>query len=379
MRLLINAISLLGEESGIGTYTRQIASACQANHIDLTFFYGYPSKKLIRPTGGLYGSWLGSLKGLAKKISFGRKVCIKALHGANIVANALFPQSWDCYFEPNFVLLPTLRAERKVITAHDFSCFRYPQWHPAERVRYMEKFFWRSVEQADHIITPSETIRQEGIHMFGITPERVTAIPNGVDHTHFYPRSVVAQQALRKRYGLPPQFILYVGALEPRKNLVNLIHAHAALPTALKNNYPLLLIGSQGWNNEEILKLIRLHAAHTRLLGYVPRSDLPVFYSASSLFAYPSWYEGFGLPALEAMACGRAVLTSHDPALLEISTGAALHARADDIQDLALKMRELLEDVSLRKNLEQKAPEQAARYSWDNSAQKHLRLFQSLL
>ncbi|MBD5641924.1 MAG: glycosyltransferase family 4 protein [Desulfovibrio sp.] len=375
---MINTISLLGEESGIGTYTRQIASGCQTDNIELTLFYGYPSKKLIRPADGQYGSWLGSLKGLAKKISFGRKICIKVLHGVNVLANALFPQSWDCYFEPNFVLLPTLHAERKVITAHDFSCFRYPQWHPVERVRYMEKFFWRSVAQADHVITPSETIRQEGINMFGIDPGRITAIPNGVDHSHFYPRSVSVQQELRKRYGLPPQFILYVGALEPRKNLANLIHAHAALPEALRRAYPLLLIGSQGWNNEEIMRLIRLNASYTRLLGYVPRSDLPAFYSAASLFAYPSWYEGFGLPALEAMACGRAVLTSQASALVEFSAGAALHARADDINDMALKMRELLENTQLRNQLEQKAPELAARYSWTRSAQKHLDVFKSL-
>lgn len=380
MRLLINAIPLLGEESGISNYTRQVALAVSdcPREFDTTYFYGYPGRKLVAPPEGKYGSWLGSLKGLARKASLARRVSKKFLHWLNLAANAVHPRSWDCYFEPNFVFLPILRAERKVLTVHDFSCFRYPQWHPEERVRYMEKHFWRSVEEADHIITVSETIRQEAASMYGINPAKMTAIPNGVDHALFRPASREAQADLRHRYGLPESFILYVGALEPRKNLSNLLKAHASLPWPLKNRFPLLLIGSQGWINSDILDQIHRLAPHARLLGYVPKKDLPLFYSAAALFAYPSWYEGFGLPALEAMACGRAVITSTDPALRELCAGAALHSPAGDVEALSSQMLRLLEDETLRTSLEANAIQKAATYSWEASVSKHLQIFRSV-
>lgn len=379
MRLLINAIPLLGQESGIGTYTRHIAEGCQEKGVDITYFYGYPSKRLIPGDSGQSGAWLSNIKGIVKKINLGRKFCIKALHAGNKIADLFFPRSWDCYFEPNFILFPTLRAERKIITVHDFSCFRYPQWHPPARVHYMERFFWDSIEQADCIITGSRSILEESTRMFGISEKRIIVIPDGVDHSHYYPRDKNAQELLRKKYGLPFNFVLYVGALEPRKNLANLIRAHSALPTTLKARFPLLLIGSRGWINDEILELIRLNADHTRMLGYVSRADLPIFYSAATLFAYPSWYEGFGLPVLEAMACGRAILTSTDAALKELTGDAALHAQPDSVRDITLKLQELLENISLRKDMESKALLRANDYSWKKSAKRHLEVFHNLV
>lgn len=377
MRLLINAIPLLGEESGIGNYTRHIAAAAASlpQEFETTFFYGYPGKKLVAPPDG--GSLLASIRGFARKAGLARRVAKKTLSLLNLAANAICPREWECYFEPNFVFLPTLRARRKILTVHDFSCFRYPQWHPVDRVAHMEKFFWQSVEQADHIITVSETIRQEGRSSYGMDIKKMTAIPNGVDHSLFRPFPAADLAGLRRKYGLPDQFVLYVGALEPRKNLVNLLRAHSALPVSLKKHYPLLLIGSHGWSNSEILDLAQRLAPHVRLLGYAPRQDLPLFFSAASLFAYPSWYEGFGLPALEAMACGRAVLTSADPALNELCGDAALHAEAGDVPALTEKMRELLEDDALRKKLEKRAIQKAAEYSWQASAARHLEIFRN--
>lgn len=374
MRLIINAIPLLGEESGIGNYTRQIASAALAEPAaDITFFYGYLSRKLPAPAPA--SSWLTSLGGLARKGSLCRRLAKKAMTVANSIGNALHPQTWDCYFEPNFVLLPTINARRSIITIHDFSCFRYPQWHPADRVAYMRKQFWQSVTRASHIITVSEAIREEASRMYNIAPDRLTAIPNGVDHSLFRPASAEAITALRQRYGLPEHFILYVGAFEPRKNICNLLKAHALLPQALRSRFPLILVGTQGWNNDEIMDMLHQQASHARHIGHIPLADLPVFYSAADIFAYPSWYEGFGLPVLEAMACGRAVLASDIPALLELCQGAALHTPPADVDNMAVCMRRLLEDASLREQLEKAARKRAADFSWAQCAKKHMRLF----
>lgn len=376
MRLIINAIPLLGEESGIGNYARQIATAaanCPAA-FDTCYFYGYRSRKLAPPQDRKADSWPGILIGLARNNTLTRKIAKKFLRFANIMADAIHPASWDCYFEPNFVFMPGLRAEKKILTIHDFSCFRFPEWHPAERVRYMEKNFWKSLEQADHIITVSQTVGEEATREYGISPDRITAIPNGVDHALFRPSPPQSLTELRKRYSLPENFVLYAGALEPRKNLLNLLEAHALLPRKLQERFPLLLIGSKGWNNSQILDRIR-QMEQVRHLGYVPRNDLPLFYSAATLFAYPSWYEGFGLPPLEAMACGRAILTSTDNSLRELCGNAALYAEAGDTEGMAAQMQRLLEDNDLRIKLETDALARAALYSWEISTRRHLELF----
>lgn len=377
MQLLINTIPLLGEESGIGNYTRQIALAALARPeaFDPTFFYGYPSKKLVAPQESNGRSWLGAIKGIARSGTLPRRLAKKTLYLCNKAASLIRPKTWDCYFEPNFVLLPTVKAHTSIITIHDFSCFRYPQWHPVDRVAHMQKYFWQSVQKATRIITVSETIRQEAIAMYGIAPERIEVIANGVNHELFKPASPAAVAELRRRYGLPAHFILYVGALEPRKNLCNLLSAHNKLPPPLRQRFPLILAGSQGWVNEDIMALIHRQAAHTRLIGHVPLKDLPLFYSACDLFAYPSWYEGFGLPVLEAMSCGRAVLASEDPALMELCAGNASHAPAADVDALSQTMQTMLEDQELRERLGKQAMERARAFSWRAAGQSHLQLF----
>lgn len=376
MRLIINAIPLLGEESGIGNYTRQIATAAsnRPDSFDICYFYGYRSRKLAPPQDRKAASWLGALYGLARNNTLTRKIAKKILRLSNMMADIIKPASWDCYFEPNFVFIPGLRAQRKILTIHDFSCFRFPDWHPAERVRYMEKNFWKSLEQADHIITVSRTVGEEAIREYGIAPDKITAIPNGVDHELFQPSCPGELPQLRKRYKLPENFVLYAGALEPRKNLFNLLEAHALLPPKLQERFPLLLVGSKGWNNSQIAERIR-QMEHARHLGYVPRRDLPLLYSAATIFVYPSWYEGFGLPPLEAMACGKAVLTSTDSSLRELCGSGALYTEAGDPEGMSSQMLRLLEDKDLRAKIEKEALARAASYSWEETARQHLDLF----
>lgn len=378
MRLIINALPLLGEEGGIGNYTRHIAAGIMAGgQCDTTLFYGYPSKKLAGTASSK--TLLSSIKGFACKRGPIRRLAKKILPLAYRAMNVVRPQIWDCYFEPNFALLPSITARCSVVTAHDFSCFRYPEWHPRDRVAHMEKNFWPTLRQATHIITDAECIRREAIASYGLAPERVTAIPLGADTDIFRPSPPEALADLRRRYKLPPHFILTVGALEPRKNLANLILAHARLPRDLRHRFPLIFAGPPGWNNEGIMSLIQRHAPDTRLIGLVPLADLPHFYSACSLFAYPSWYEGFGLPVLEAMACGRPVLASTADALTELSGGAAAHTPPDDVEAMTALMRQILEDDGLRGRMGAASAERAKTFSWGESARRHLALFRRLV
>lgn len=167
-----------------------------------------------------------------------------------------------------------------------------------------------------------------------------------MNHDLFQPAGQNAKACLLRKYDLPREFVLFVGALEPRKNLKGLIEAYSALPEGLKRNFPLIFVGSCGWNNEEIMALMQ--KGQIRFLGYVPEKDLATLYSCAALPVYPSWYEGFGLPVLEAMACGCPVLASTDAALRELSAQSACHVEPGDIDAMANALQELLEDENRR-------------------------------
>lgn len=372
MKLLINAVPLLGEQTGVGNYARQIAEAAQGP--DTTFFYGYYSKSL--PENSSKARFVNQIRQLAKKGTLLRRICKKGLALGNQTFNYLLNRVYDCYFEPNFLLLPSMRANHAVITIHDFSCFLYPQWHPGERVRQMERHLWQSVERADMVITVSESIRKEAIEKYGIPPEKIRAIPNGVNHALYYPADAGAKAALRKKYDLPLEFALFVGAVEPRKNLAGLLRAYAALPPGLKRRFPLIFAGCSGWSNDKIFNLMREN--DVRFLGYLPENDLAALYSSACLFAYPSWYEGFGLPVLEAMACGCPVLTSDDNALVELSAGCARHVAGENIDGMRDALRELLEDKDMRRAQSLAGLERARDFDWQKSAASHLRLFREV-
>lgn len=369
MKLLINAIPLLGQQTGVGNYARYVAEAALGP--ETTFFYGYYSKTL--PGHNPKTRFIQQIRQIARKRSIFRRICKKGLTLGNLAFNYLFDSVYDCYFEPNFLLLPPIRARHSVITIHDFSCFQYPQWHPAERVRQMENQLWKSAERADRIITVSESIRKEAIEKYGLPAGKVTVIPNGVNHDLFQPASQPARDVLLRKYDLPREFVLFVGAVEPRKNLKGLIEAYSALPESLKRKFPLIFAGSCGWNNEEIIGLMQ--KGRIRFLGYLPENDLSTLYSCATLLVYPSWYEGFGLPVLEAMACGCPVLASTDAALRELSDNSACHVQPGDIAAMSNALRELLEDENRRRELSLAGLARAQAFDWDKSAMRHLRLF----
>ena len=243
----------------------------------------------------------------------------------------------------------------------------------------MERNFAQSLKRADKIITVSNAIREEVINMFGIEQEQLVTIENGVDREFFHPQSLEYCQSARKRLKLPEHFILSVGTIEPRKNLLGLLKAYSSLPFELQQHYPLLIIGGIGWKNIDIIKNIELNSKHVHFLGYVTDIDLLDLYCTADVFTYPSWYEGFGLPVLEALACGCPVLISKDPALCEICDDAALQAPADDIDVMSEKLQELLEDKKLRNTLKEKGLRRASIYSWEKSINRHIELFTKLL
>lgn len=373
IRLLIDTTSLLREETGIGRYTRQIATAAASSPNFETFFSPCDPWQTTMAKPG----FLARCKSALAPHPLLYRTAKSLFAVCRRIASWAPQSSYDCYFEPNYILRPSVRTRTAVITIHDLSCFRYPQWHTTEHVRHMEQHFRTSLARADQCITVSEAVRQEVLGYYNIPETNVVAIPNGVDHAIFRPVPREYCAPVRQKYHLPEHFILHVGTLEPRKNLHNLLLAHGTLPLTLQERYPLLLAGSSGWGETSLHDAIKA-AAHVRWLGYVPDEELAFLYNLATVMAYPSWYEGFGLPVAEAMASGCPVLTSTDPALLETAGGAARHVAPNDVDALRQGLQEMLEDASLRVSLREAGLQRATAFTWKKTALLHLQLFQTL-
>ena len=206
-----------------------------------------------------------------------------------------------------------------------------------------------------------------------MNPDAVSIVHPAVDHNIYKPRSRQETDTIKKKYSINGSYILYAGTLEPRKNILGILNAYEVLPDSLKNNLHLVLAGGKGWKAEEISsKLHQLISSGEKIIhtGYVPDEDLPPLYSGASLFVYPSFYEGFGMPPLEAMACGVPVITSNNSSLPEVVSDAGIVIDANDTEELTKNIEKILRNPKLAKDLAKKGLEQAKKFTWENSAVK---------
>ena len=266
---------------------------------------------------------------------------------------------------PNY-FLPAF-AETGIITVHDLSVFRYPETHPAERVRAFEREFLSSLSRAAHVITDTETVRGELIETFSVQPDRVSAVPLGVDAS-FRPQPAPALEPVLAKWGLQPnKYGLCVSTLEPRKKISELLAAWRKLPTAIRNAYPLVLCGGAGWRNEQLRRQVEDGVAEgwLRHLGFVSEEVLPRLYAGAAMFIYPSIYEGFGLPPLEALASGVPVMVSRRSCLPEVCGTAARYFDPDDAEDFASAIEANLADLEWRADSIQRGIIRASLFSWN--------------
>jgi glycosyltransferase involved in cell wall biosynthesis len=261
---------------------------------------------------------------------------------------------------------PLLSACPLVITVHDLSFLYYPRNFRALNRVYLRLFTQWSVHQAKRIIAVSESTKRDLIQQYGLPPDKVDVVYNGVD-PRFRPLPSDQVASFRTERGLPEQFILFVGTLEPRKNIVRLIESYARMQ---RPRPPLLLAGGRGWLYEEVFA--RVDALDLRgevsFVGYVPAEDLPLWYNAASLFVYPSLYEGFGLPPLEAMACGTPVVASDASSLPEVVGRAGLLPDPNSTEALAAAMGRMLADLDLQAEMRAAGMARAKAFSWQQTA-----------
>jgi glycosyltransferase involved in cell wall biosynthesis len=280
----------------------------------------------------------------------------------------------DVFLFPNFVRYPLLFTRRSVVVVYDVSFALFPE-HAARRSQtFLARQVPLALERATRVVTISESSKRDLATHFSVPEAKITVAEPAVDRERFRPASADEVAAARDRYGLPERYILFVGTLEPRKNLSLLLRAYDLLPEDLRARHPLVLAGGRGWIDEETARAVdRLQAAGRVVApGYVHDEHLPAIYTGASLFAFPSLYEGWGIPVLEAMACGTPVVASSSSSLPEAAGDAARLVDPHDADALARELQSVLEDQDLRAALVERGHAQAARFSWRRSAQRVL-------
>jgi glycosyltransferase involved in cell wall biosynthesis len=267
-----------------------------------------------------------------------------------------------------------------VVSIHDLSFEHLPQTFLRRSRTQLRLTVRHSARRADHILTLSEHTRGDVIDTYKIDPERVTAIPLAAP-THFAPVTDDKElQRVRHTYVIDGDYVLCVGSIQPRKNLVRLIKAYASLRgNNPGTNFPkLVIVGKRGWLYDETLRTLEETGARESIVltGYVPEADLPALYSGALCFVYPSYFEGFGLPPLEAMKCGTPVIVGNATSLPEVVGDAGLQVDPFDIEAIAGAIGELLNNPALRKELSVRGLERARMFDWRETARQTLKVYE---
>jgi len=374
MKIAINTIPLISPLTGTGKYIYQVAKALKETawiH-EYSYFYGYYSSHLISP--GESPEILYRVKKTIRKIPFLRA----AARNLKNFSNYFSSRNFDLYFEPNFIPL-NIRARHIVVTIPDFSFAIFPHWHTRETVRYFRKHFWKKIKMADRVIVISDFIKNEAIHRFGFPEDLLTTIHLGFDQDVFRVYTPQDLIPVKNQYRLPENFILFVGSIEPRKNLKNLLYAYMNLEESFRKEFKLVLVGFKGWENDELMKMLKNLKSDVLYIGYVPENELGKFYNLARVLVYPTLYEGFGLPALEAMACGCPVIASNVASLPEICGQAGYYINPYEVKSITEGIDKVLKDDDLRNSLIGKGLERCKQFSWEKSARDHLKVFEEVM
>ena len=384
MRIAIDYTTGIYPGAGIARYTRSLVAALSDMDSRNRYMLFYASRGLPRPTpeseqaATLFNTH-PNFKAVPVPFSVRQMFAVWQRLRVPLPVD-LFTGRCDVVHSPDFVSPPHMSGA-DIVTVHDMSFMVVPECAEPKLAAFLGKTVPGAVRRADHVVAVSEQTKRDVVRLLGISPDKVTVAYNGVE-ARFCPwlpgPSGPETGALRHKLDLPERFILHVGTLEPRKNLVRLVEAYGRLPGPLRDNVALVLAGRKGWLYEPILGAAeKVNSAGGRVMfvDFVYDEDLPVLYNAAAVFAYPSLYEGFGLPPAEALACGVPTLVSNDGALQEVVGDAALKVDALSVDQITAGLERLLEDEALRAKLSSAGPGQVAQFTWQGAARTVLDLY----
>jgi glycosyltransferase involved in cell wall biosynthesis len=365
--------------TGIGRYTYELAKGLQSADLDhLVFLRGYRIENdlpIIAQTDPMARQSAWKMRAQKNQLA----VALYRRLNPWLKARALRDFEDYLFHGPNYYLPPF--GGRSIVTIHDLSAYLWTDSHPPERVRYMQAEIELSLKRASALITDTEYTRHEVAKFFGWPLEKIHAVPLACSE-EFRPRTKDELSPVLARYDLIPNaYALAIGTIEPRKNIETLIDAYGRLSSQLKNRFPLVLAGYTGWESEALHGKIKAaeREGWLRYLGFVPADDLPFLLSGARLFSFPSLYEGFGLPVLEAMASGIPVIASNASTLPEVTGGAALLHDPRDAIALTSFLEQGLDDDAWRLTARDKGLAQAAHFSWEKCTQQTLAAYRAVL
>lgn len=370
MRIAFNASPLLSPLTGIGQYIYHLAKGLQAEPaLDMHFFYAGAWRQDVQEASEIvHGqtNWRSALRSSVKKnIPDAARYNLSRYWRQRSFSQGCRQKKVDLYHEPNFL---AYRCDApSVITVHDLSWIRYAQTHPKERVAEMNRYFQPSLERASLVLTDSEFVKQDLMALFGTPSDRIKSIPLGAE-AMFHPRSSEETSMVLGQQGLVHgRYLLAVGTLEPRKNLGIALEAYRSLSAATRERYPLVLVGMKGWLTSILERQMAplVAAGQIRVLGYLPREDLATVISGALCLIYPSIYEGFGLPPLEAMSSAVPVISSNVSSLPEVVGDSGVLIDPSDVSALAQAMTQMVEDSEFRNTLAAKSLERSRLFSWE--------------
>ena len=291
----------------------------------------------------------------------------------------------ECLLRPPDILfvpahtIPLIRRPslKTIVTVHDLGAEFLEAYHKFPQKIYLNWSTQYVAREATKIIAVSKSTRKDLTTTLKAPASKIDVVYEGVDHSFFYPRDTKEVETVKMKYGLKNRYFVYVGTIQPRKNLARLIEAFAKLAPSKTD---LVLAGKSGWLNTEIYQAPKKFGVsdNVKFLGYVAQEDLPALYTGSVAFTLPSLYEGFGLPLIEAMACGAAVLTSNVSSLPEVSGGYALLVRPNDVNDIAYNLARLIKEEDLRWKLSAQGLEWAKNFSWEKTARETIKVFEKV-
>lgn len=392
MKLVFNSEALRPPITGVGNYTYHLLRELLAGGLVdeahcfngegwLTGVQQLAATAAVKAEGSQVPG--GRIAGLVRDL----RAAVATIPGAKALYDSVMDRRFDTfvrglegalYHEPNYILKPF--DGPAVTTVHDLSHLHFPHFHEDHVRRWLDALP-DSLSRADAIITVSGVVRQELLDILNVPPERVHTIYEGVDE-NYYPRTAQQTSAVLDNYALAHgSYVLLVATLEPRKGVDVLLSAWEQLPESVRRDCPLALVGSSGWHNEAIMAQIqRLGADGTvRRLGYVPDAHLPALFAGASVFCYPSVYEGFGLPVLDAMASGVPVICRAGTSMAEFADGACILCDSAEAGELADRLLSLLDSAAARKQWGERGRERSLRFSWQRCAAETANVYRQVL
>ncbi|WP_035141291.1 glycosyltransferase family 4 protein [Flavobacterium daejeonense] len=354
-KILLNGLQLGKQNSGVQYYTEYLLKALQQIK-SLDFEFDILENNSINGKGG------SSLKRIFFEF-FLLKFYIKKSHV-------------NLYHSPHYIL-PNRFKIPAIVTIHDLITLDFPDLCKYQSVFYFNFFLKKTIHNAEIIIAVSHTVKKDIIRHFDVDAHKIRVIYLGIDP--IFKRTIDIH--ILKKYNLPEKYILFVGNIEGKKNLTSLLLAFNELINQNKIEHKLVLVGKKGWKNKSVYKTISKYNLKQYILftGYVPKKDLPVIYSMSDLFVFPSIYEGFGIPPLEAMACGIPVIVSNQGASPEICGDACLLVNPYDTHEMAKSIEMLLNNKELRQNKINLGLERVKQFNWEKTAKETLKVYEEAI